>query len=72
MKMNRKLPSGRTQGHPFVIPNDWTPEQAATVYNLLDDLLTTVIHHYRHQIDEELFSEGPWKNPRSKNLTKPF
>ena len=32
------LPSGRTRGLSFVVPEDWSPEQALAVFELLDDL----------------------------------
>ncbi|WP_455289666.1 hypothetical protein [Cupriavidus necator] len=32
------LLSGRRRGLPFVVPDDWTPEQALAVFELLDDL----------------------------------
>ena len=32
------LPSGRTHGLSFIVPDDWTPEQALAVFELLDDL----------------------------------
>ena len=39
------LPSGRRQGLPFVVPDDWTPEQALAVFELLDDMLDVVRQH---------------------------
>ena len=42
--MNRKplLPSERRRGLPFVVPDDWTPDQALAVFELLDDLLAVI------------------------------
>ncbi|WP_250517913.1 hypothetical protein [Caballeronia sp. INDeC2] len=45
--MNRPLlPSGRCRGLPFTIPDDWTPEQALAVFELLEDLLAVVTDFY--------------------------
>jgi hypothetical protein len=40
------LPSGRTRGLTFVVPNDWTPEQALAVFDLLDDLREVICARY--------------------------
>ena len=32
------LPSGIERGIPLFIPDNWTPEQATAVFELLDDL----------------------------------
>ncbi|MEX3968677.1 hypothetical protein AB4Y42_42180 [Paraburkholderia sp. EG286B] len=48
------LPSGRRHGLPFVVPDDWTPEQALAVFELLDDLLAIVTDHYGAQLHELL------------------
>lgn len=33
-----RSPSGRTRGLSFIVPDDWTPDQALAVFELLDDL----------------------------------
>ncbi len=38
--------SGLTRGLPFLIPDDWTPEQAQAVFELLDDLRERIWEHY--------------------------
>lgn len=48
------LPSGRRRGLPFVVPEDWTPEQALAVFELFDDLLEIVRRHYARQLHESL------------------
>jgi hypothetical protein len=48
------LPSGRRCGLPFVVPDDWTPEQALAVFELLDDLLATITDFYGVQLYEQL------------------
>jgi hypothetical protein len=40
------LPSGRQCGIPFILPDDWTPEQALAVVALLDDLRERICNHY--------------------------
>lgn len=45
--MKDQLPSGLTQGLPFLIPADWTPEQAQAVIELLDDLRDRIWTHYQ-------------------------
>ena len=39
-------PSGLTNGLPFKVDADWTPEQALAVWELLDDLRDRVGTHY--------------------------
>ncbi|WP_176061471.1 hypothetical protein [Paraburkholderia sp. BCC1876] len=51
------LPSGRRQGLPFVVPDDWTPEQALAVFELLDDILDVVRQHYARQLHESLHAQ---------------
>lgn len=51
------LPSGRRRGLPFVVPDDWTPDQALAVFELLDDLLTVITDFYGDQL-HELLREG--------------
>ena len=48
------LPSGRRHGLPFVVPEDWTPEQAFAVFELLEDLLAVVTDFYGCQLHEKL------------------
>ncbi|AOJ00865.1 MULTISPECIES: hypothetical protein [Burkholderia] len=40
------LPSGLTRGLNFVVPDDWTPEQALAVFELLDDLRELICARY--------------------------
>jgi hypothetical protein len=40
------LPSGCTCGLSFVVPDDWTPEQALAVFELLDDLREVICARY--------------------------
>jgi hypothetical protein len=64
-------PSGLTRGLNVLIPEDWTPEQAQAVVDLLDDLRERLWEHYalplqdlyreQRQPDEatDLSREGP-------------
>lgn len=54
--MSRKplLPSGRRRGLPFVVPDDWTPEQALAVFELLEDLQAAITRHYGVQLHDLL------------------
>jgi len=45
-------PSGLSQGLPFLIPADWTPEQAQAVIELLDDLRERIGSHYQLPLHE--------------------
>ena len=50
------LPSGRQRGVPFILPDDWSPEQALAVVELLDDLRERIWQHYQiplHELLEE-------------------
>jgi len=54
--MSRKLslPSGRERGLPFVVPDDWTPEQALAVFELLEDLIAVIARRYGVQLHDLL------------------
>lgn len=41
------LPSGLQRGIPFIIQDDWTPEQALAVIELLDDLREVIWQRYQ-------------------------
>ncbi len=45
-------PSGLSQGLPFLIPADWTAEQAQAVYELLDDLCEVIWAHYQLSLQD--------------------
>lgn len=46
------LPSGLQSGIPFIIQDDWSPEQAMAVVELLDDLLEVIWGRYQIQLFE--------------------
>ncbi|NRO99548.1 hypothetical protein GWC77_27155 [Paraburkholderia sp. NMBU_R16] len=65
--MTRKplLPSGCQRGLPFVVPDDWTPEQALAAFELLDDLLAVITDFYGPQLHDML------RERRSNTTTAP-
>lgn len=50
-------PSGLTKGLDFLIDNNWTPEQALAVVELLDDLRDRIFEHYQLPIMELMRDE---------------
>jgi hypothetical protein len=48
------LPSGLQRGIPFIIPDEWSPEQALAVVELLDDLREVIWGRYQLQLYEHL------------------
>ncbi|SAL59014.1 hypothetical protein [Caballeronia humi] len=48
------LPSGRTRGLSFVVSDDWTPEQALAVFEILDDLRELICARYLPEIQHVL------------------
>jgi len=65
------LPSGRRRGLPFVVPDDWTPEQALAVFELLDDLLATITDFYGVQLHEQLRELRTSRNVRTRKHDPP-
>ncbi|MGA9666999.1 MAG: hypothetical protein WBQ69_11200 [Gallionella sp.] len=47
------LPSGLQRGIPFIIQDDWSPEQALAVVELLDDLREVIWRRYQLQLHEQ-------------------
>jgi hypothetical protein len=48
------LPSGLKHGLPFLIPEDWSAEQALAVFELLDDLREVIWQRYQVSIQSLL------------------
>jgi hypothetical protein len=48
------LPSGRTRGLSFVVPDDWTPEQALAAFELIGDLRELICARYLPDIQHVL------------------
>jgi len=44
--------SGLTRGLSFLIPDDWTPEQAQAVFEVIDDLRERIGEHYALPLQE--------------------
>lgn len=55
-------PSGLSRGLSFLIPADWTPEQAQAVVDLLDDLRERIWSHYQLPL-HELYRQQPLPMP---------
>lgn len=49
-----RLPSGLQRGIPFIIQDDWSPQQALAVVELLDDLREVIWNRYQLQLQEQL------------------
>ncbi len=54
MRPKPLLPSGRRRGLAFVVPDDWTPEQALAVFELLEDLQAVITGYYGTQLHDLL------------------
>ena len=60
------LPSGLQRGIPFLIQEDWSPEQALAVIKLLDDLREVIWCYVRqflrgivpHSVSEKVLKRG--------------
>ena len=52
-------PSGLTRGLPLLLPEDWTPEQAQAVFEVLDDLRERIWSHYELSL-QELYRQQRW------------
>ncbi|MCA8180701.1 MULTISPECIES: hypothetical protein [Burkholderia cepacia complex] len=51
------LPSGRRHGIAFVVPEDWTPEQALAVFELIEDLREVICSRYLADIQQAMRDE---------------
>jgi len=68
------LPSGRQRGLAFILPDDWTPEQALAVVELLDDLRERIWTHYEiglHEVLRDQRTAFPTTDPANANSTDP-
>ncbi len=54
MRRMAHLPSGITRGLDFLIPDNWSPEQALAVVELIDDLRARICMHYGPSLHELL------------------
>lgn len=62
------LPSGRRHGLAFVVPDDWTPQQALAVFELLDDLREVISSRYLTDIQQAMRDE---RQPPERSFTGP-
>jgi len=63
------LPSGRQRGIAFILPDDWTPEQALAVFELLDDLREQIWAHYQIPIQDLLREQYQHRPPADASAT---
>lgn len=61
-------PSGIRRGLSFLIQDDWTPEQAQAVFEVLDDLRERIWEHYAIPL-QELYRQQ--RLPDETDLTFP-
>jgi len=67
------LPSGTTGGLDFLIPDDWSADQALAVVELIDDLRERICMHYQVQLHEHLQEQRvPPVNPHLNDVDDPF
>lgn len=64
------LPSGRRHGIAFIVPDDWTPQQALAVFELLEDLREVICSRYLADIQQVMHDarqqpERPFTGPPS-------
>ncbi|OXC75472.1 hypothetical protein [Caballeronia sordidicola] len=67
------LPSGITQGLNFLIPENWSADQALAVVELLDDLRERICMHYQLELLELQHQQraNP-KNAHPNDVDDPF
>jgi hypothetical protein len=66
------LPSGRTRGLSFVVPEDWSPEQALAVFELLDDLRELICARYLPDIQRVLREDRRQRELPFNDQNRPF
>jgi len=65
------LSSGLQRGISFLIQDDWSPEQALAVVELLDDLREVIWNRYQLQLHEPLCDQHcPSTTPSSGGIDK--
>lgn len=73
MKRLLHLPSGITRGLDFLIPDNWSPEQALAVVELLDDLRERICAHYQLALHDLLCEQrSPPGDPHLHDINDPF
>jgi hypothetical protein len=67
------LPSGTTHGLDFLIPDNWSADQALAVVELIDDLRERICTHYQlalHELQRE--QRAPPVNVHLTDIDDPF
>lgn len=66
----RHFPSGRRRGLSLLVADDWSPEQALAVVELLDDLREVIYARYLLQIQGTLSADRStvMVDPRQRDL----
>jgi hypothetical protein len=73
MKRLAHLPSGLTRGLDFLIPDNWSSEQALAVVELLDDLRARICMHYETALHELLREQRSRPHdPHRNDIDDPF
>ncbi|OXC71790.1 hypothetical protein [Caballeronia sordidicola] len=67
------LPSGITCGLDFLIPDNWSADQALAVIELIDDLRERICLHYQFALHELLHEQrAPPVNAHLNDVDDPF
>jgi hypothetical protein len=67
------LPSGTTCGLDFLIPDNWSTDQALAVVELIDDLRERICMHYQVALHEQLHEQrAPPVNAHLNDVDDPF
>lgn len=67
------LRSDHRRGLPFVVPNDWPPEQTLVGFELLEDLQAVITGRYGVQLQDLLREQRqPAVGVRSRDPEPPF
>lgn len=67
------LPSGITHGLDFLIPDNWSADQALAVVELIDDLRERIAAHYQIPLNELLNEQRARPdNPHPRDIDDPF
>ena len=64
------LSSGLQRGVPFIVQDDWTPEQALAVIELLDDLREVIWQSYQLPLQDLLREQRSTQNKSGSELNQ--
>ena len=69
----RQLPSGVPCGLDFLIPDNWSADQALAVVELIDDLRERICSHYQLALHERQREQrAPPENAHPPDVDDPF